>query len=465
MSGRHVFSEKVPSKPWDILPLVAWDASQAGRERKPLVFVSYSHRDKEWLDKLWPFLRQLEQLGALEAWADTGIGTGADWYRAIRDRMSGARTAILLVTQSFLASDFCRFEEVPVFLQRARQGKLTIFPVLLDSCNWQLERWLKRVQMKTWAGAPIRKAGADYTDVFAALAEEVRLAVSDDYQPPGLEKALTWASPPYDLSRLPETGSLLFGRERELSLLDHAWENPKTHLAVFVAGGGVGKSTLARVWCEMLAEEDFRGAERAFGWSFYSQGTGRMSTADRFIEAAFRFFGSEMPRELSMWDQGEKLAELVRQKKTLLVLDGLEPLQSDSAADRGSVRDPALRVLIESLAEENDGLCLVTTREPLADLSEHDAARAGRLEFPESVLHESLEQVSVRSGRALFRVRNVEGEDAELEEKVRDLGQHALAVNLYARAVADTPQRHVASIDLPPLAVPPEAGGHPRRVM
>ena len=49
---------------------------------------------------------------------------------------------MLLVTQNFLASDFCAREEVPVLLQAHRRGRLTLFPVLLDDCNYQAERWL-----------------------------------------------------------------------------------------------------------------------------------------------------------------------------------------------------------------------------------------------------------------------------------------------------------------------------------
>ena len=74
----------------------------------------------------------------------------------------------------------------------------------------------------------------------------------------------------------------------------------------------MGKSTLARVWAEMLAEDHWRGAERAFAWSFYSQGTGRMTDADSFIDEALHWFGDETPEKGSPWDKGERLAALIR---------------------------------------------------------------------------------------------------------------------------------------------------------
>ena len=193
---------------------------------------------------------------------------------------------------------------------------------------------------------------------------------------------------------MPQTGSLLFGRHDELKLLDDAW-NGTTNVVAFTAGGGVGKSTLARVWVEMLAEDEWRGAERAFAWSFYSQGTGRMTDAEGFIAEALQWFGDDTPQGLSLWDRGERLANCVRRRRTLLILDGVEPLQSgEEGVDRGSIRDPGLRTLLEELAKDNPGLCVVTTRERLSDLEEYVAP---------VVLHQGLDQVSKLAGRALLR--------------------------------------------------------------
>ncbi len=62
----------------------------------------------------------------IELWHDRMIGTGEDWYAEIADRLDDAKVAILLVTQEFLRSKFCRLEEVPVLLQRARRGELQV---------------------------------------------------------------------------------------------------------------------------------------------------------------------------------------------------------------------------------------------------------------------------------------------------------------------------------------------------
>ena len=51
----------------------------------------------------------------------------------------------------------------------------------------------------------------------------------------------------------------------------------------------------------------------------------------------------------SPWDKGSRLAKLVAQRRTLLVLDGLEPLQYADPSLHGDLKDPAVQALRESL--------------------------------------------------------------------------------------------------------------------
>jgi hypothetical protein len=106
------------------------------------------------------------------------------------------------------------------------------------------------------------------------------------------------------IGRLPHTGSQLFGRERELAWLDRCWEGGATAASI-VAWGGVGKSALVNAWLRGMARDGWRGAERVYGWSFFSQGTtDRITSADEFISAALRWFGDGDPTVGSPWDKG-----------------------------------------------------------------------------------------------------------------------------------------------------------------
>jgi hypothetical protein len=244
-----------------------------------------------------------------------------------------------------------------------------------------------------------------------------------------------------DLSHLPETGAALFGRDEELSLLDKVWagEEPSsevtpTRVLAFKAQGGVGKSTLINHWLAEMKRDHFRGASRAFGWSFYSQGVRDHGapSADAFVAAALRFFGDEAmaASPASAWEKGECLARLVGAERALLVLDGMEPLQSADAVQRGKLQDPALESLLRGLARHSAGLCIITTREPLAELGKKSG-----------IVERDLEQISPQAGRALLRMARINGTDLELEALAGRFGPHALAISLLAVYLHEQPGR------------------------
>ena len=159
-------------------------------------------------------------------------------------------------------------------------------------------------------------------------------------------------------------------------------------------------------------------------------------------------------------DKGERLANLIRHERTLLVLDGVEPLQSAHAHERGKLKDPALLVLLEALARDNPGLCLISTRERLTDLD----ALAGSRRFSAasssdrvSVQQIDLEKLSPASARALLRAGGVRGSDAELEAGAATFGCHALALNLLVEYLRDIPGHAIAeAAKIPALDLPPD---------
>ncbi|HEX9730602.1 MAG TPA: ATP-binding protein [Thermoanaerobaculia bacterium] len=151
------------------------------------------------------------------------------------------------------------------------------------------------------------------------------------------------------ISRLPVTGEYFVGRDDELTRLHAAWDDPSTHVISFVAFGGVGKSSLVNRWLDRLAADGWRGAERVLGWSFYSQGTDATgASGDAFVEFALGWLGYDGEPIKSAWEKGVELARLVRGARTLLVLDGLEPLQHPPGSQEGRVKDPAVAAHVGS---------------------------------------------------------------------------------------------------------------------
>jgi serine/threonine protein kinase len=153
------------------------------------------------------------------------------------------------------------------------------------------------------------------------------------------------------VARLPVTGSDVFGREEDVAFLDRAWANKDVNVVTIVAWAGVGKSTLVNHWLRRMAAKHYRSAELVFGWSFYRQGSsGDTSSADEFLDATLTWFGDPDRRPGSGWEKGERLAKLVAQRRTLLILDGLEPLQNSPGPQEGRVRQPSLQALLRELA-------------------------------------------------------------------------------------------------------------------
>lgn len=96
------------------------------------VFISYSHKDKEWLDRLRVHLRPLEREHSINIWDDTKINPGSNWREEIRNALSNVKIAILLVSADFLASDFIANNELPSLLEAAEQKGAIIISIIIS---------------------------------------------------------------------------------------------------------------------------------------------------------------------------------------------------------------------------------------------------------------------------------------------------------------------------------------------
>jgi hypothetical protein len=230
----------------------------------------------------------------------------------------------------------------------------------------------------------------------------------------------------FDLSRLPTTDSALFGREDELALIDRAWQESGINVLVLTAMGGTGKTSLLRRWID---DKRYRGADAVYTWSFYLQGSSgeEQASAAEFFDNALAWFGHDGSPIRSEHNRGVKLAELVRRQRTLLVLDGLEPLQHPLGGPmNGALKDKGLVSLCVELAFNNNGLLLISSRQPVMELN-------GR---PHHQQHE-LEPLNAAAGIALFRAAGIIGTDKELCAAVEAYNGHALSLSLLAKYLSE----------------------------
>jgi tetratricopeptide (TPR) repeat protein len=231
------------------------------------------------------------------------------------------------------------------------------------------------------------------------------------------------------VARLPVTGSDVFGREEDIAFLDNAWANKNLNIVTIVAWAGVGKSTLINHWLRRMAVKHYRSAELVFGWSFYRQGTrGDTSSADEFLNTTLSWFGDPDPRLGTAWEKGERLARLIARHRTLLVLDGLEPLQNPPGFQEGRVRELSLQALLRELVAFNQGLCVITTRLPVTDVADHEGS---------ATLRRDLEQLSGHAGAKLLRALGVKGSEAEMRMASDEFRGHCLALTLLGSFLTD----------------------------
>ena len=426
----------------------------------PTVFISYSHKDEVWKDRLVTHLGVLQQEGLLDLCDDRSIGAGGNWYQKIEEAIARASVAVLLVSADFLTSKFILSKEIPDLLERRDKEGLRIFPVILKPCAWKHVKWLARMNLRPKDGRPIQ-GGREFqveTDL-AAIADEIAGIIGPIAEMSESKGYISLGPEKISLAKLPSTNPELFGRDNELKMLDEVWDNTGTNIICFVAWGGVGKTALVNSWLSKMRQHNFRGAERVFGWSFYSQGAaeGKQASADQFIASALKWFGDPEPDAGSPWEKGERLAEFVRNQKTLLILDGLEPLQHPFREEEGRIRDPGLQSLVRELANYNPGLCVITTRLDVDDLKDFIGT---------SVENKHLEHLSDEAGMALLKHLGVKGTDDEIKQAVRDFDGHALALMLLGTYLSIVYEGDIEKRGrIATLTKEKNYGGHARQIM
>ncbi|MGO8955010.1 MAG: TIR domain-containing protein, partial [Rhodomicrobium sp.] len=225
------------------------------------VFISYSSKDVAHAEAL----EALFEKAGLSVWRDKKrLAAGDNYVFSIHDGIEQAKRVVVLWSRNSIASDYVAAEA-----EYAR-GKKKLLPVDIEPCEpkvpFNIEHRLPLSIVKTEPDILLR-------------------ALNGEKQRDGTYHIHSIAPEDIDTSRLPTTFSPeLFGRDAEMAQLYNSWDSGRTHIVALDAIGGTGKTALVRHFIQMLEEGGWRGAQRVFVWSFYSQGTGenRQGDADPF---------------------------------------------------------------------------------------------------------------------------------------------------------------------------------------
>jgi hypothetical protein len=156
--------------------------------------------------------------------------------------------------------------------------------------------------------------------------------------------------------------------------------------------------------------------------------------------------------------EGRKIGEARRGSSNLISVgrSGAAPKSAWSA--RRTAGEPSLQALLRELAAFNKGLCVITTRTPVADIADHERT---------SALRRDLEQLSSDAGAKLLRALGVNGHEAELRSASEEFSGHCLALTLLGSYLADAYNGDIRRREevSARLAHDVRQGAHARKVM
>lgn len=100
---------------------------------KPVeLFVSYSHQNTVWLNRLRRPLLQFEHCNEnAYHWDDQQMKTGDHWDKGIHEALERMDVFVCLVTLDFLTSRYVRTVELPRALERAKADEIEIVPIVI----------------------------------------------------------------------------------------------------------------------------------------------------------------------------------------------------------------------------------------------------------------------------------------------------------------------------------------------
>jgi hypothetical protein len=137
-------------------------------------FISYSHEDEGSLKKLLIHLAALRRQGLIEAWTDHEIHAGGDIDEHVEAAMEEAQLFLLLVSASFINSDYCFEKEFARALERQAAGEVLIVPIIVRECDWKIQELRKFKALPKDGKAVISRHWHSEDEAFANIAEGLR---------------------------------------------------------------------------------------------------------------------------------------------------------------------------------------------------------------------------------------------------------------------------------------------------
>ena len=142
------------------------------------LFFSYAHEDEKLRDSLARHLAQLQREKIITAWHDRCINAGTHLDKEIDLHLNSAGIILLLVSASFMNSEYCCGIELKAALRRHELGEAVVIPVILRDCDWTSAPFAKLRAAPKDGRAITGRYWKNCDEAFTDVAKDVREVAS-----------------------------------------------------------------------------------------------------------------------------------------------------------------------------------------------------------------------------------------------------------------------------------------------
>jgi WD40 repeat protein len=460
------------------------------------IFISYSHKDAEHLERLKTHLTPYFTDGDLEygLWDDTKIQTGTKWTSDIEQALQLADVAILLISADFLASRFIRENELPPLLEAAEKKGIKIIPVILSPSGFENNAKLAQFQAANSPSEPLssmegfhnkedwwaRVAKNIYQSVLAQKAQRSSSTSADvDSHPstshkwPSTDEASQLASdtplqatapplveqfhpdsettsPTNNIEERSSSTNILtselhmgwedvsrnepfYGREIELLTLKQWILDDQCRVIAILGMGGMGKTSISVALVDQVLS--------SFSYVFWCSLRNAPPFKD-FMQYCVQYVSDRQRISLpeSVNDQIRLLLEYMRINRCLIVLDNMETiLQAAERAGEYRKGYEAYGRLLEIIGKEKHQSCLLlTSREKPKEIAYLEGEKSPVRSYP-------LKGLKSIDGQKILQEKGLHGAKNSRESLIRRYVGNPLALKLVSQLISEVFEGDTAS--------------------
>ncbi|MBG0764685.1 MAG: toll/interleukin-1 receptor domain-containing protein, partial [Tissierellales bacterium] len=133
------------------------------------LFISYSHKDINKVERFMTHISPLEKRGEVEIWIDQDNTPGSELQHNIKSKLYSSDIICLFISADYLASPSCN-EEKEIALKLRKEKGVSIIPIILSPCNWLDDFDLSSLLAIPFDGKPV----SSYVDANNAWTEIIQ---------------------------------------------------------------------------------------------------------------------------------------------------------------------------------------------------------------------------------------------------------------------------------------------------